>query len=178
MAISVNVRMALGNESDLTTPTSTQNDSYKLGECVKVIDSATKMEKIYMYVKAHTTLTAYQPYVLNYTGTSGAEVKTAAPYTTAAPGQLVCVPQVAFTTTACYGFVQIKGDCTCLILNATVAAGDYLQILTTGTSLVVDGTSGATVMLPNSCAVSKDALYVAAGNNIILLGRWATTAAA
>lgn len=176
MAISVNSRMALGNEADLTTPTLLQDASYKLGEIVPIIDSATKMEKLYMYVKSHTTLTAYQPYVLNFTGTAGSEVKTAAPVTTAAPGQLVCVPQVAFTS-GYYGFVQIKGDCTCLLTNETIAVGDYLQILTTGTVLTVDGSTGATVMLANSCAVSKTALYAAGGNSIILLGRWAVTAA-
>jgi hypothetical protein len=49
-------RMALGNIADLTTPVATQE--YKLGLVVTVEDSDTKTVKSYMYVKAHTGLTA------------------------------------------------------------------------------------------------------------------------
>jgi hypothetical protein len=175
MSKALNTRMALGNISDLTTPTATQQ--YPLGFVATIDDSDVKMVKKYIYVKAHGALTQYQPYVLNFTGTSGAEVKTAAPATTAAPGQKVCVPQVAFTSTLLYGFVQIEGDCSCLLTSETYAVGDYMQILNTGTALVVDGTSGATVMLANSCAISKSAAGTATAQSIVLLNRWAVTAA-
>ena len=170
----IGYRDGLGNEADLTTPTSTQN--YPLGLPVSIYDSATKMDKVFIYVKAHAGLTVYVPYVLNWTGTAGSEVKTAAPATTAAPGQMVCVPQVAFTS-GYYGFVQVKGDCTCALANETKAVGDYLQLLNTGATLVVDGTSSSTVLLANSCAVSKSATTAAANYSIILLGKWAVTAA-
>jgi len=175
MSKAIGYRDGLGNEADLTTPTSTQ--VYPLGYRTTIYDSATKMEKEFIYVKSHAGLTQYQPYVLNWTGTAGSEVKTAAPATTAAPGQMVCVPQVAFTS-GYYGFVQIKGDCTCLLANETKAVGDYLQVLNTGTTLVVDGTSSSTVLLGNSCAVSKSATTDGtSGVAIILIGKWAVTAA-
>jgi len=160
-------RIALGNISDLTTPTSTQE--YKLGLVVSVEDSDTKIINQYMYVKAHTALTAYQPYVLNYGSTAGAEFVTAAPATLAAPGSLVVVPQVAFTADY-YGFVLIKGNGKVLMTAETYAVGDFLQILNTGTALVVDGTTGSTVRLVNSCAVCKEAGTTAVARNVFLLG--------
>lgn len=167
MAKALSTRIALGNIQDLSTPTATQQ--YKLGTIVKVLDDSKTAESEYMYVKAHTGLTAYQPYVLNYSSTSGAEFRTAAPATLTAPGSLVVVPQVAFTANY-YGFVLIKGDGKVLMSAQTYAVGDFLQILNAGTTLVVDGTTGSPVRLINSCAICKEAGTTATARNVFLFG--------
>jgi hypothetical protein len=167
---------ALGDMSDLTTPTSARK--YELGYEVVIEDSETKMIKKFVYVKSHGALTAYVPYVLGFTSTAAAEVKTAAPTTnTVSPGRRVCVPQVAFTS-GYYGFVQIAGDCTAALANEAKAVGDYLQLLNGGVTLVVDGTSASTVLLGNSCAISKSATTGAGDRSIILLDKWSLIQAA
>lgn len=169
------------DEVDLITPTSTAK--YPLGKIVVVreaanssSETASKAVKKFMYVKAHTGLTQYQPYVIGFSATAGAEVITAAPATLAAVGSLLCVPQVAFTS-AYYGFVQIQGDCTVKKTSETYVAGDFLEVLNTGTALVVDGTSGSTARSINSKAISKAAGSAAASVSAYLLGYNSTVAA-
>jgi hypothetical protein len=170
----IGTRFALGSIDDLTNPTTTQK--YPLGMEVTIHDTDKHSVKTYVYVYAVGTLTQYVPYVLTFAGVAGTEVEAIAPLTTAAPGQRVCVPQVGITATY-YGFVQVGGDCSCFLTAETYAVGDYLQILTTGTALVVDGTSGATIKLPTSCAISKSAAGTATAESIVLLNIWAETAA-
>ena len=55
--------------------------------------------------------------------------------------------------------------------------GDFLQILNTGTALVVDGTSGSTVQLINSSAICKEAGSTAVARKAYLLGQNAVVAA-
>ena len=146
----------LGDISDLTTPTSTQKNGYYLGQVVQILDSTTKTIKSYMYVKSLSAgMTAYQPYAITYGSTAGAEVITIVPFTLAAPGSLICVPQVAFTASY-YGFVQIEGDAKVLMTAETYAVGDFLRAINSGTYLHVDGTSGATTQTVNSCAICKE----------------------
>lgn len=174
MSTTVYNRLGLGNKSDLTVPTSTQQ--YPLGYiCVEEDSSSTAIRK-YMYVKSHTALTAYQPYIVSISGTSGSEIITAAPATLSAPGSLICVPQVDFTS-GYYGFVVIEGDCSVLMTAETYVVGDMLQILNTGTALVVDGTSGATAVSVNTSAVCKEAGSSAVKRACYLLGRPAVVAA-
>lgn len=164
----------IGNIGDLTTPTSDRQ--YTVGRVITLKDTDYTTEKKYMYVKSHAALTAYQPYIVSYSGTSGAEFVTAAPATLAAPGSLVCVPQVAVTS-GYYCWVQIQGDCKVLMTAETYAVGDFLQILNAGTALVVDGTSGATVQLVNSSAICKEAGTTAVARKAFLLGERAVVAA-
>ena len=176
----VNTPVAL-DEVDLITPSSTQK--YKLGTIVEVVEkaaisseTASYAVKKYIYVKSHAGLTAYQPYVLLEGSTAGAEIATAAPSTLAAPGQKVVVPQVAFTS-GYYGFVLFEGDGKVLMTAETYAVGDFLQILNAGTALVVDGTSGSTTKLVNSCAICKEAGSTAVARNFYLFRDKAVTAA-
>lgn len=138
---------ALGNISELTTPTAAQ--VYPLGTVISVVDNDVKSIKLYMYVKAHAALTQYQPYLVKQSATSGAEFVTAAAVTLASAVSLVCVPQVAFTANY-YGFVLIQGRGTSLITQPSVAGG-FMYLATSGTTLLSDSTSAATI---NSCAVS------------------------
>lgn len=162
------------DENDLITPTSTQK--YPLGTILETIDKDKKAVAKYIYVKSHGALTAYQPYVLNYTGTAGSEVKTAAPATLAAPGQKVVIPQVAFTS-GYYGFVLFEGDGKVLMTAQTYAVGDALQVLNAGTALVVDGTSGSTTVGINTSAICKEAGSTAVARDSYLLPFKAVTAA-
>lgn len=142
MSITIDNRIALGNISDLTIPTATQNLSYRLGDVIGYIDSDTKTIKKYMYVKSHTGLTAYQPYAIAYGATAGSEVITAAPVALTDANVYICWPQVAFTS-GYYGFVQIEGNLTSAITASTGAiAGNALTIAAAGTTLVT--TTGAT----------------------------------
>ena len=155
------------SELDLTTPTEAQK--YALGKVITVIDSAKKAVKKFMYVKSHGALTQYQPYMISFSSTAASEVITAAPATLAAPGALIGVPQVAFTS-GYYGFIQIQGDCTVLMTAETYAVGDHLQILNTGTALVVDGTSGSTSRTTASIGIAKTAGTTAVARAQYLFG--------
>jgi hypothetical protein len=161
------------NNDDITTPSSTQK--YVLGLEV-MVNTGDGYPKIYKYVKSHGALTLYQPYVLGVSSTDGSQVITEAPATLAAPGQLVVIPQVAFTS-GYYGFVLKQGDGKVLMTAETYAIGDYLQVLTAGTALVVDGTTGSTVRLVNSCAICKEAGTTAVARKMYLIGEKAVTAA-
>lgn len=170
MSIGLYTRFSLGNETDLTTPTSTQQ--YALGAIITVQDSTKTRIKRYMYIKASGALTQYQAYVINYSATSGAEVIAVAPTDAfLAPGEMLAVPQIAFTDTY-YGFVLIEGDGKVLKTAETYAVGDFLAWdLTTSTSaLIVDGSTGATTRTVDSFAISKTAGTGAAAIDVALLG--------
>ena len=166
---------SLGSVQDLFAPVSTA--AYKLGKVVTVEDSTTKTQKKFMYVKSLSAgMTAYQPYAITFGSTSGAEVITIVPFTLAAPGLMVCVPQVAFTASY-YGFVQIMGDCSALMTSETYAVGDYLRIINSGTYMKVDGTSGSTSQTVNSCGICKTAGSTAVAQAIYLFGETAVVPA-
>ena len=160
------------NSDDLTRESSTQ--LYPIGLRVKVVNSSYYNEQEYIYVKAHGSLTQYQSYILKYDGATSLMLKTAAPATGAAT---VVVPQIAVTS-AYYAFVLVKGEGSCKVSTETYAAGDQLEVLTTGTTAMVDGTSGATVRTVRSFAVSKATGTTAASVAVYLYGNSITTIAA
>jgi hypothetical protein len=174
MSIAVYNRIALGNLRELTTPT--VNRTYLLGSIVEVEDTTTQTLQRYMYVKAYGALTVYQPYVMTNSGITGSEVTTSTPFTLAAPGSLVCVPQVAFPS-GYYGFVLIQGTGKVMMSAETYALGDMLQILNNGVSLVVDGSSGAPVLSVMTSAVCRESGNTAIARNVYLFGRPAVVSA-
>lgn len=153
---------------DLTAPTAAKK--YKLGLELVLVDEDTGDVKKFLYVKSHAALTQYQPYQLTYLATADAEISTKGPVTLGAGSAVVVVPQVAFTS-GHYGFVQTQGDARCKVPAATHAVGDFLEVLTTGTTAVVDGTSGATILTTKSFAVSKAAGSSATDISVGLNGR-------
>ena len=166
---------SIGKMEDLTTPTATAQ--YKLGKIVVVEDTSTSTRKEYMYVKSLSAgMTAYQPYVVTYGSTAGAEMITIVPFTLAANGSQVVVPQVAFTASY-YGFVLIQGDGKVLMTSETYAVGDYLRAINAGTYLHVDGTSGATTQSVNSCGICKEAGSTAVARKVFLFGNLSVIAA-
>lgn len=134
------------NSDELSTPSADQR--YPLGVEVTIQNSGSANIKKFVYLKAHTGLNKYQPYIA--TSTSAGIPVTAAPVTGAAR---IVVPQVDVTT-AYYAWFQVQGTATLKIGTETYAAGDNLEVLTTGTVANVDGTSGATVRTLNSFAMS------------------------
>ena len=169
----ISAKWTMGNLGDLTTPTSAQQ--YVLGGVLSFSVSDKTAVTKYLYCKAHTGLTAYQPYVVTYGATAGAEVVSAAPVTLAAPGALVVTPQVAVTT-GYYFWGMIQGDGKVLMTSETYAVGDFLQILNAGTALVVDGSTGSTVQLVNSSAICKEAGTTAVARKCYFLGASAVVA--
>jgi hypothetical protein len=123
-------KYALALQEHLKTPTSTQK--YPLGTEVIVNDTTLYAQKRYKYVKAtHAALTAYLPYQLYQTYTTGAEWGTRVPIPTI--NQLVGIPQVAFTSNY-YGFVQIEGK-GYAVGSSGFAAGDKLGLITSAAAL-------------------------------------------
>ena len=169
----ISAKWTMGNIADLVTPTSTQQ--YTLGDILCFSDADYKSIKKWMYVQSLSAgMTAYQPYAITYGSTAGSEYITIVPFTLAAPGQQICIPQVAFTASY-YGWVQIQGDCKSLMTSETYAVGDYLRAINSGTYLHVDGTSGATTQTVNSCAICKEAGVTAVARKVMLLGNIAAT---
>lgn len=165
-------------EADISTPTETRK--YPLGLEITVQDSSSTTGSLngtqkYKYIRAAgAALTINQPYVVEL---DNANVwKAGSPVTLAAPGALVGIPQVAFTS-GYYGFIQTEGECEGLHIAETYAAGDHLQLLSAGTALVVDGSTGSTVQTVNTCAITVDAGTTAVAGTIILLGARAVVAA-
>ena len=165
-------------ESEFSTPSSTC--LHPLGMRVKV-ESTTGLLSEYEYIcAAGAALTAYQPYIKDLGGTTGAtttiNVKLTAPVTLGAPGAIVAIPQVAFTS-GYYGWVLVKGYGKALHYAETYIKGDMLQLLSGGTSLVVDGSTGSTIKLVNTCGQSLDSGTTAVAKAVYLNGEQAVIAA-
>lgn len=155
------------NNDDITVPSSTAK--YPLGKRARFI-TTTGEEKEFIYIKAHTGLTAYVPLIVNHNGT---DFITKVPVT---GSSLVVIPQVAVTT-AYYFWGQIKGVATSAIGAETYAVGDALQVLTTGVVAVVDGTTGDKVRLSTTFGVSMAAGSSATNISIYMYGDVAGIAA-
>ena len=138
---------------DLTNPSSTRK--YELGARYVDNSDTNAIKKEYVYVKAHGSLTQYQPYQLSAVNTAGSEVSTKAPSTTAS-GATVVAPQVAVTS-GYYAWVPYKGIVTVLTTD-TFAAGDYAEVLNAGTGLKLDGgASGSTAEGAGSIGIATTA---------------------
>lgn len=167
---SIETIFALGNEVDLTTPTSTRQ--YPLGLVYECQDSTTKTIKKYMYIYGASGLTANLPYAISYSTVSGQEVKAITPATFAAPGQYICVPQVTIASTY-YGWVQIQGHCEAA-MGASITAGYYLSVENGGVTFTSDETTSVST---ETCAAAIDATVGAATGTIYLNGRRVVIAA-
>lgn len=137
---------------------------YNVGCEVTVAKDGISIPTTYKYIKAASALTAYQPYVL---------VNDADGVTTAAPAtssviKLIGIPQTAIAT-AMFGWVAIEG--VCKAKTGIQAKGDTLEVLNTGTTLVVDGSSGSPAETANTVAISCEAAAAAATVEVNLLGK-------
>ena len=137
---------------------------YNIGAEVTVANDATGFETTYKYIKASAALTAYQPYVLV---NKAEEIGTASPATSSVP-KIIGIPQVAIASGS-YGFVAIKG--LCKAKTGIQAKGDTLEVLNSGTTLVVDGSSGSPAETVGTVAISAEAAAAAATVDVVLLGK-------
>jgi len=169
----IGLRIALGNESDLITPTSTQ--SYPLGGIVDVEDSSKKSIKKYMYVKSHDTLSANGIYILSFSGTSGSEVKTALSTDTSADKgttyyNLPCVAEVAVTS-GYYCFVCIQGTTTV----STAGSVTDQHACKLGDAVATVTTEGATTVTAYTVGINRATRTNAGTTAFELIGndKWA-----
>lgn len=143
---------------------------YNIGAEITAADSDTGFTTTYRYIKASAALTAYQPYVLVE---KAEEVGTASPATSAV-SKIVGIPQTAIASGS-YGFVAVKGICKAK--TGIQAKGDTLEVLNSGTTLVVDGSSGSPAETAGTVAISAEAAAAAATVKVVLLGKRVTIAA-
>tara|TARA_R110000824_G_scaffold292942_3_gene481365 strand:+ start:944 stop:1468 length:525 start_codon:yes stop_codon:yes gene_type:complete len=129
--------------------------SYPVGAQLVIKDSTSAMPKTFIYTKAHAALALGQPIVLIEGSGGDAELVTVAPATSAdGQGELLGFPLAAITS-GHYFFAQVTGVITAAA--GTVAAGDHVEVLNAGTTLVVDGTSGSTTRSVRSIGIAKTA---------------------
>lgn len=143
---------------------------YNAGEEVTIAPDGVSIPTTYKYIKAASALTANQPYVLvnNADG-----VTTAAPATSTVT-KIIGVPQVAIASGS-YGWVAVKG--LCQAKTGIQAKGDTLEVLNSGTTFVVDGSSGTPVETANTVAISCETAAAAATVAINLIGKRVALAA-
>jgi len=140
------------NIDDLNSSSATMKYPVGATVCIKDEDKAQPDE--YMYVKAHAAFsTVGTPFAIECGSGGSAEV------VTAAPTEQVSGVKLGFNTSAItsgeYFWAQTAGVITAAA--GTVAAGDHVEVLAAGTTVVVDGTSGSTVHSTKSIGIAKTA---------------------
>lgn len=137
---------------------------YNAGAEVVVASDNVSIPTVYKYVQAAAALTAFQPYVLVETKDG---VTTAAPATSSV-AKIIGIPQVAIAKDS-FGWVAVGGLCEAK--TGVQAAGDTLEVLNAGTTLVVDGTSGSPAETVGTVAISCEAATAAATVKVNLLNK-------
>lgn len=140
------------------------NPIYNQGAEVEIADSETGYATTYKYIKASANLTAYQPYVLVEKSVS---IGTANPATSSV-SKIIGIPQTAIAYGS-YGWVAIKGACKAK--TGIQAKEDTLEVINSGTTLIVDGSSGSPAETANTVAISAQTATAAATVNVVLLGK-------
>lgn len=143
---------------------------YNIGAEVTVAKDGVSIPTTYKYVKAAANLTAYQPYVL----VDNADGVTTASPATSTVIKLIGIPQVNITT-AYFGWVAVKGACKAK--TGIQAKGDTLEVINSGTTLIVDGSSGSPAETANTVGISMEAAAAAATVEVNLIGKRVAIAA-
>ena len=155
------LRQGLGTITDITHPTITP--LYKLGEIIPIEEDDGTLSD-YIYIKAVTALTQFQPYVLDYSVVVNSTYTNKSPVTQLEPIEKVIIPQDAFLIDQ-FGFVLLKGNGKALLIAESYASGDFLEILNTATALNVGNPFSA-----SSTAMSRETGTTAEARDIFLLG--------
>ena len=142
------IKESIPSQSDLTNATTAANHTIPLGHRITVWDDSKEMEKEYIYLQISTGKgTAYVPYVVNYTGTTGLEVNTGAPSCSTGIGaqgnisELVVLPVTC--TSGMYAWGQTKGAALCAITASTAPLAAAKLIGVINAAAVVSSTTGA-----------------------------------
>jgi hypothetical protein len=155
------------NLDSLDTPSATKE--YPLGTRIGVNDTTKGGESVFMYIKAHEALSLGQPIQVVEGSGGDAEVVTASIATLGdGQGALIAFPTTAVTS-AYYFWGQISGVITAAA--GTVAAGDHVEVLNGGTTVVVDGTSGSTTRSVRSIGIAKTATASGTASIVVMPGR-------
>ncbi len=128
---------------------------YPVGSQIVIKDSSSAMPQTFLYSKAHATLALGQPVMLQEGSGGDAELVTVAPDTFEdGQGELIGFSKAAITS-GHYFFAQISGVITAAA--GTVAAGDHVEVIKGGTTVIVDGTTGGTSRTANTVGIAKTA---------------------
>jgi hypothetical protein len=142
---------------------------YPLATTVRVNDTSKGGESVFIYVKAHAGLSSGQPIQLVEGSGGDAELVTVG-VSTFSDGQGA---QIGFPTATIqsgyYFFAQISGVITAAA--GTVAAGDHVEVLNGGTTVVVDGSSGSTTRTAHSIGIAKTATSSGTASIVVMPGR-------
>ena len=160
-------RHAIDDEFVKQTSTVAQ---YNAGAEITVAPNQVSIPTTYKYIKAAANLTANQPYVLV---NDDAGVTTASPATSSV-AKIIGIPQVAIASGS-YGWVAIGG--LCQAKTGIQAKGDTLEVINSGTTLIVDGSSGSPAETAGTVAISCEAAAAAATVAVNLLNKRVTIAA-
>lgn len=160
-------RHAIDNEFAKQVSTIAQ---YNIGAEITVAADQVTIPTTYKYVKAAANLVANQPYVL----VNNADGVTTANPATSTVAKIVGIPQVAIASGS-YGWVAIGG--LCQAKTGIQAKGDTLEVLNSGTTLVVDGSSGSPAETAGTVAISCEAAASAGVVLVNLLNKRVTIAA-
>jgi len=98
----------------------------------------------------HASITKGQPYFVDYDATNG--MKTAAAATAAFP--VTIVTALEDYASGKIGLFQEYGEVDEALVANGVAVGDHLEVINSGTSFIVDGTSGSTTRSAKSKAIA------------------------
>lgn len=143
---------------------------YNIGAEVSIAADGVSIPTTYKYVKAAANLTAFQPYVI----AESADGATTASPATSTVTKIIGIPQVNIASGS-YGFVAIKGACKAK--TGIQAKGDTLEVINSGTTLIVDGSSGSPAETANTVAISMEAAAAAATVDVNLIGKRVAIAA-
>ena len=155
------------NLDSLDTPSSTKE--YPLGTMLPINDTTKGGESVFVYVKAHASIALGQPVMLQEGSGGDAELVTVAPDTFEdGQGELIGFPTTAVTS-AYYFWAQISGVITAAA--GTVAAGDHVEVIKGGTTVIVDGTTGGTSRTANSIGIAKTATASGTASIVVMPNR-------
>lgn len=162
------------NIDDLNSSSATMK--YPIGATVCIKDEDKAQPDEYIYVKAHAAFaTAGTPFAIECGSGGSAEVVTAAP-TAQASGVKLGFNTSAITSGE-YFWAQIGGELTAAA-SAGIAAGDHVEVIAAGTTVIVDGTTGSTVHSTKSIGIAKTAVSGGEITLVIAPGRTVEIAAA
>lgn len=95
-----------------------------------------------------------RPYYIDYDGTYGPQATTPATLTAFSPKMVVALESAAINTIARF---QMAGPVEEAYVADGAAVGDHLEVINSGTSFIVDGTTGSTSRSVKSCAMTMEA---------------------
>ena len=141
------------NIDDLNSSSATMKYPVGAKVCIKDEDKAAPDE--YIYVKAHENLSLGQPVnVIEGSGGNAEIVTDEFVEIAVGAGELIGYPTTDVTS-GHYFWAQISGVITAAA--GTVAAGDYVRVIEGGSTVVVDGETGATTRGATSWGLAKTA---------------------